>query len=109
MEKTITKKIVGKDQSPEKKSYDFSLIQGAFDFADAREILMTAYQAKINFHKLKAWSKSERGEVGSDHHTVRALELEIERDKIKELLLLLNTKNKEKLNISCKIRIDFNT
>lgn len=87
-------------------THDFSLINGTFDFEDAREILMTAYHAKINFHKLKAWSKSERGEVGGDLHTARALELGIEVDQIRQLLQAHIQKGM-KLNITCAVKLEF--
>lgn len=90
----------------ETEAHDFSLINGTFDFEDAREILLTAYHAKINFHKLAAWSKSERGEVGGDLHTIRVVELEIEVGKIKELLQA-NTQKGMKINITCAVKLEF--
>lgn len=90
----------------ETNAHDFSLINGTFDFDDTREILMTAYHAKINFHKLKAWSKSERGEAGGDLHTARALELEIESENIKKHLKA-NSQNGMKIKMTCVVRLEF--
>lgn len=90
----------------ESSSHDFKLINGNFDFEDAREILMTAYHSKINFHKLKAWSKSERGEAGSELHMARALELQMEIQSIKELLNA-NLKNGMKVHITCAVKLEF--
>lgn len=90
----------------ESVSRSFSLINGTFDLDDAREILYNAFKAKINFHKLKAWSKSERGEVGVDLHTARALELEIEADRIKELLLA-KMNDGTKITITSTVSLEF--
>lgn len=90
----------------ESNSHDFKLINGSFDFEDAREILMTAYHSKINFHKLKAWSKSERGEPGCELHMARALELQMESQSIKELLNA-NLKNGMKVKITCAVKLEF--
>lgn len=90
----------------ETEDHDFSLINGTFDFDDAREILMTAYQAKINFHKLKAWSKNERSEIGGDLHTARVLELQIELENIKKLLKA-NIQKGMKINITCAVKLEF--
>ena len=90
----------------ETNNHDFKLINGVFDFEDAREILMNAYQEKMNFHKLKAWSKSERGEFGSDHHTARALELQMESECINELLKE-KRESGAKVKITCSVNIEF--
>ena len=86
--------------------HDFSLINGCFEVEDAREILFNAYKAKINFHKLKAFSKSERGEPGAEQHTIRAMELEMESERAKEMLLANYGKGK-KVNITCSVSLEF--
>jgi hypothetical protein len=88
------------------QSENYSLIDGTFDYDDAREILLTLYQAKINFHKLKAWSKSERGEIGIDEHTARVLELEMARDQIKDKLKGKMDVN-GKVKIKCAVSVEF--
>jgi hypothetical protein len=86
--------------------HDFSLINGSFDLEDAYEILNNAYNAKINFHQLKAFSKRERGEAGADLHNARALELEMELSRVKELLTA-NYSNGKKVNITCSVSLEF--
>lgn len=85
---------------------NFSLINGRFDIDDAKDILYNAYKAKINFHKLKAFGKDERGESGAEQHTIRAIELEMELEKLKERLLIESVKN-NKVNITCTVSLDF--
>lgn len=87
-------------------THNFSLIKGAFDYEDACEILLNAYRTKINFHKLKAFVKTERGEKGVEVHQQRALELQSESDKIAELLQT-DQKQVKKVNITCSISMHF--
>jgi len=91
------------------EKHDFKLINGSFDYDDARDVLLTAYKNKINFHKVQAWSKSERGEPGVDAHTARALELEIEAESIKELLKTHLQSGKGKVSIKCSVSLEFET
>lgn len=99
MKNTVKKTASNTSDVFKVQNENYSLIDGTFDYDDAREILLTLYQAKINFHKLKAWSKSERGDVGIDEHTARVLELEMARDRIKDVL-------KEKMDVNGKVKIN---
>ncbi len=81
-----------------------SLINGRFAVEDALEILQNAYKAKIDFHRHKAFSKTERGENGAQQHVQRAGELEAELQRAKELLHL---NQGQKVNITCSVSLQF--
>ena len=45
------------------------LIEGEFSFNEAREILTSMFNSKINFHNIQNWSSQER--YGKDNETAQ--------------------------------------
>jgi hypothetical protein len=80
------------------------LIEGEFSFNEAREILTSMFNSKINFHNIQNWSSQER--YGKDDETAQKkiplLKNEIE--KLEEIILEAKTNNK-KLVINSEINI----
>jgi hemerythrin superfamily protein len=80
------------------------LIEGEFSFNEAREILTSMFNSKINFHNIQNWSSQER--YGKDDETAQKkiplLKNEIE--KLEEIILEAKAKNK-KLVINSEIYI----
>ena len=80
------------------------LIEGEFSFYEAREILTSMFNSKINFHNIQNWSSQER--YGKDDETAQKkiplLKNEIE--KLEEIILEAKTNNK-KLVINSEINI----
>ena len=80
------------------------LIEGEFSFKEAREILTSMFNSKINFHNIQNWSSQER--YGKDDETAQKkiplLKNEIE--KLEEIILEAKANNK-KLVINSEINI----
>jgi hypothetical protein len=80
------------------------LIEGDFSFNEAKEILTSMFNSKINFHNIQNWSSQER--FGKDDETaqrkIRLLKNEIE--KLEEIILNAKSLNK-KLVIKSEIII----
>jgi hemerythrin superfamily protein len=80
------------------------LIEGEFSFNEAREILTSMFNSKINFHNIQNWSSQER--YGKDNETAQKkiplLKNEIE--KLEEIILEAKANNK-KLVINSEINI----
>jgi hemerythrin superfamily protein len=80
------------------------LIEGEFSFNEAREILTSMFNSKINFHNIQNWSSQER--YGKDNETAQKkiplLKNEIE--KLEEIILEAKANNK-KLVINSEIYI----
>ena len=80
------------------------LIEGEFSFNEAREILTSMFNSKINFHNIQNWSSQER--YGKDDETAQKkiplLKNEIE--KLEEIILEAKANNK-KLIINSEINI----
>jgi hemerythrin superfamily protein len=80
------------------------LIEGEFSFNEAKEILTSMFNSKINFHNIQNWSSQER--YGKDDETAQKkiplLKNEIE--KLEEIILEAKANNK-KLVINSEIII----
>ena len=80
------------------------LIEGECSFNEAREILTSMFNSKINFHNIQNWSSQER--YGKDDETAQKkiplLKNEIE--KLEEIILEAKANNK-KLVINSEINI----
>jgi hypothetical protein len=80
------------------------LIEGEFSFNEAREILTSMFNSKINFHNIQNWSSQER--YGKDDETAQKkiplLKNEIE--KLEEIIKEAKANNK-KLVINTEINI----
>lgn len=80
------------------------LIEGEFFVDEAKEILMSMFFSKINFHNLQNWSSQER--FGKDDAIAQKRIPELRNDikKLEEILLEAKAKNK-KLVVSSEINI----
>ncbi len=88
-----------------KTSFKLKLIEGVFQQEDAKEILMKIYSDKINFHQLKDFSSQERFGKNDEIAQKRIPALQIEIEKLREILSEASDKNK-KLQISTEIKIE---
>lgn len=81
-----------------------TLIEGKFSFDEAKEILMTMFSSKINFHNIQNWSSQERfgkdDEVAQKRIPVLSNEMKI----LEEILLEAKAQNK-KLAVNSEINI----
>lgn len=80
------------------------LIEGEFSFNEAREILTSMFNSKINFHNIQNWSSQER--YGKDDETaqMKIPLLKNEIEKLEEIILEAKANNK-KLIINSEINI----
>ena len=81
-----------------------TFIDGTFSPQESREILMSVYSSKINFHKIKNFSSGERFGIDDKTATKRIPEL---KKAIEEFLTIIETakKNGEQLEIKSNICI----
>jgi len=80
------------------------LIDGIFTHGDAKEILLSIFSSKINFHNIKNWSSQERFGKEDEIAQKRVPALRSEMQKLQEILLVAKVGNK-KLVISSEINI----
>ena len=80
------------------------LIEGEFSYNEAREILTSMFNSKINFHNIQNWSSQER--YGKDDETaqMKIPLLKNEIEKLEEIILEAKANNK-KLIINSEINI----
>lgn len=80
------------------------LIEGEFSFNEAKEILTSMFNSKINFHNIQNWSSQER--YGKDDETaqMKIPLLKNEIEKLDEIILEAKANNK-KLIINSEINI----
>ena len=81
-----------------------TLIEGEFIFDEAKEILISMFSSKINFHNLKNWSSQERFGIDDEISQKRIPALRNEMKKLEEILLEAKAKNK-KLMVTSEINI----
>ena len=86
------------------KNEKLTLIEGDFSFDEAKEILISMYSSKINFHTMQNLSSLER--FGKDDVIAqkRIPVLRNEMKKLEEILLEAKAKNK-KLVVNSEINI----
>ena len=81
-----------------------TLIEGDFIFDEAKEILVSIFSSKINFHNIKNWSSQERFGKDDEIAQKRIPALRNEMKKLEEILLEAKAQNK-KLMITSQINI----
>jgi hypothetical protein len=69
-----------------KKTETIELIKGIFTPDDAREILLTLLDNKINFHDLRSWSSQERFGMPDPYSEERLTSLRESREKVKQII-----------------------
>jgi hypothetical protein len=81
-----------------------NLLEGEFSFNEAKEILTSMFNSKINFHNIQNWSSQER--YGKDDETaqMKIPLLKNEIEKLEEIILEAKANNK-KLIINSEINI----
>ncbi len=87
------------------KPEKLTLIEGTFNEADAKDILLNIYSSKINFHKMKNFSSQEWYGINDEFADKRIKELTNEVEKIKAMLQIAEETNK-KIQISSMISIE---
>lgn len=88
--------------STQEKSH---LIKGTFSAADARKILLEMVQNKINFHNRQIHIIQEQTGGDTSYSENRIDELYAITEKIKELLVEAESKNR-KIRIECPLLIE---
>lgn len=83
-----------------------TLIEGEFSKEDARDILLSIFNSKINFYKVKSIGYLERNGKYEDEIEAKIKRLELSIEKIKALIAEAKQKNK-KLTISSEVSILF--
>ena len=81
-----------------------TLIEGQFVFDEAKEILMSMFSSKINYHNIQNWSSQERFGKDDEIAQKRIPALRNEMKKLEEILLEAKAKNK-KLVVTSQINI----
>jgi hypothetical protein len=86
------------------KNEKLTLIEGDFSFDEAKEILISMYSSKINFHTMQNLSSLERFGKDDEIAQKRIPVLRNEMKKLKAILLEAKAKNK-KLVVNSEISI----
>ncbi len=87
------------------KKQEYKLVKGTFDLDEAREVLMSLINSKINFHAKKNLSSRERfGTIDQDSEK-RIEELNISREQILQLLKHAD-ETKQKITIESSINLE---
>jgi hypothetical protein len=89
-----------------KKNETLRIIDGNFNYDEAKEILMNILSSKINFYCLKNWSSQERFGIEDVSAQKRIPALRNEVKKLEEILSEAKAKNKQ-LVVSSDINISF--
>ena len=87
-----------------KNTEKLNLIDGVFSQSEAKEILMSLFKSKINFHNIKNWSSNERFGKDDEIAQERIPKLREEIEKLQLILSEAKTQNKN-LIVSSEINI----
>lgn len=85
--------------------YQYKFIEGDFSSEEAKTVLMTLINNKINFHNLNSFSDYVKNNGSSEKAKKRIAELTITRDAILELMEKAEKEGK-KLSIKSDISIE---
>jgi hypothetical protein len=80
------------------------MIDGSFNYEEAKEILINIFSSKINFYNIKNWSSQERFGKEDNIAQKRIPELKKEIEKVLQIVSEAKLKRK-KLLISSEINI----
>ena len=81
-----------------------TLVEGSFYYDEAKEIIMSMFSSKINFHNIKNWSSQERFGEDDENAQKKIPALRNEIKKLEEILLEAKAKNK-KVMVNSEIKI----
>ena len=87
-----------------KNTKTLKIIDGQFTYEDARQILMSLFLSKIDFHIQKNWSSQERYGITDINALIRISALRSELEKIEKILSDPKAENK-RLVINSEITI----
>lgn len=87
-----------------KNTETLKLIDGNFNYDEAKEILSNMISSKINFHNIKNWSSQERYGKDDEVSQKRIPELKKEIEKLNAILSEAKSHNK-KFVVSSEINI----
>ncbi len=85
---------------------EIKLIDGEFDVAEAREILVKLIDFKINFHEAKIFSAHERNVSPGIHSLTRIKELKEARTKLIEMLNELKEEDVLKIHSNVELLVE---
>lgn len=86
--------------------YEFELVNGKFKPEEAKTVINSLINSKINFHNLEDFSNSIRFNSDSSHSKIRVEQLNEIKLKINQLLTEANSKNLS-VEINCHFEIKF--
>jgi len=89
-----------------KKKHELKLIEGEFTPLDAKEILISLYSSKLNFHQMKDFSSTERFGKKDELATKRIPELK-ESMAVISAIVEEATNKKKKLIVTAAVNIEF--
>ena len=87
-----------------KNTEKLNLIDGVFSQSEAKEILMSLFKSKINFHNIKNWSSNERFGKDDEIAQEKIPKLKEEIEKLQLILSEAKIQNKN-LIVSSEINI----
>ena len=88
-----------------KKKQGLKLIDGLFDPADARTILLTLINNKIQFHKLESFGITVRSSGDVSTHEKRIKELSKVSEEVKKIMAYASENNLQ-IKVNSKIEIE---
>ena len=88
------------------RKQDLKLIEGEFTPADAKEVLMSLYSSKLNFHQMKNFSSIERFGKKDETSTKRIPELK-ESLRVISAIIQEAASKKKKLILTATVNIEF--
>ncbi|PAW94699.1 hypothetical protein CKK33_14825 [Mucilaginibacter sp. MD40] len=88
-----------------KQANEFTLIDGTFSVSEANELLLTLFQNKLRFHRLKSFSHQEMWGIPDAKSEKRIQQLEQEIERISHFLK--DKDQDEDFEIHANIKIEY--
>ncbi|BDB52972.1 hypothetical protein [Flavobacterium ammonificans] len=86
--------------------FEFELVNGNFNPEEAKTVINSLINSKINFHNLEDFSNSIRFNSDSSHSKIRIEQLNEIKTKINQLLTEANSKNLS-VELNCHFEVKF--
>lgn len=77
------------------KKGQFKLIEGIFSASDAKKVLLSLFNHKIQFHKRRIFSIEERFGIKDEHSVLRISQLEQTVEEVQQMLKEAERENKQ--------------
>lgn len=87
------------------KQHDYKFIEGDFSVEEAKMLLMSLINSKVNFHNLNSFSDYARFNKDIEKTNKRISELNVTQDEILKMMEEADSKGK-KINIKSTISIE---